>query len=583
VAHNFESSHSSSNPNHSATGSGSDNTSGSNLQNMDMILNEMISVHRVQKNDIKTHLWNYAELSIMVRAFVPEGEIADNLSNALGVKWDLGDTTEGVSREWRCGISIDRGNTSNDNDTNKNNSSSSSSSSTMFLISQMGRKYIKEDERRVLSDLSGQIGTNLAPGGGDSPVYSRGSSPQNFGSARCLPFSLFSVRFSPLSTVVVLSFLESRLPGVMFLSYKREEGSPLLDPIVFGKHHGLMCRHPLAMKVKSRDVGPLDEGDLGNSISSSLGSTLIGFDLRMVKGFAARPILGEEGTTSFMLGNGPLDAVNQWWGARKSLHERVKNFMGIDPTMDSFELSGANGPVGAGGSRTSSAARMKQSYPGMEFQEGQKGNNSRSEGNSNSSGVAKKSATPLPTVPATPKLASPDLKDVDTLKQARTVVVDLGNACWTHRHFTEEIQTRQYRAPEVLIGNKYDTSADMWSLGCICFELLTGDLLFDPRAGDDYDRDEDHLAMFQELLGKMPKKLATAGKYSKNYFNKKGDLKHIHQLKFWPVDEVLQDKYHFGQDEAEDIANFVLPLLEFNPKHRATALECLKSDWLREE
>lgn len=28
-------------------------------------------------------------------------------------------------------------------------------------------------------------------------------------------------------------------------------------------------------------------------------------------------------------------------------------------------------------------------------------------------------------------------------------IVDFGNACWTHTHFNEDIQTRQYRAPEV--------------------------------------------------------------------------------------------------------------------------------------
>lgn len=69
-------------------------------------------------------------------------------------------------------------------------------------------------------------------------------------------------------------------------------------------------------------------------------------------------------------------------------------------------------------------------------------------------------------------------------------LVDFGNACWTYKQFTSDIQTRQYRCPEVVLGSKYSTSADMWSLACICFELATGDVLFDPHTGDNYDRDE---------------------------------------------------------------------------------------------
>lgn len=121
----------------------------------------------------------------------------------------------------------------------------------------------------------------------------------------------------------------------------------------------------------------------------------------------------------------------------------------------------------------------------------------------------------------------------------------------------------------------------MWSLGCMTFELLTGDLLFDPRAGEDYDRDEDHLAMFQELLGKMPKRLALDGKYSKQFFDKKGDLKHIKTLKFWPIVDVLVEKYHFSAEDAKDISDFMKPLLDFDPKTRQTASDALQSKWLR--
>lgn len=75
-------------------------------------------------------------------------------------------------------------------------------------------------------------------------------------------------------------------------------------------------------------------------------------------------------------------------------------------------------------------------------------------------------------------------------------LVDFGNACWTYKQFTSDIQTRQYRCPEVILGSKYSTSADMWSFACICFELATGDVLFDPHSGDNYGRDEVWVSRF---------------------------------------------------------------------------------------
>lgn len=44
---------------------------------------------------------------------------------------------------------------------------------------------------------------------------------------------------------------------------------------------------------------------------------------------------------------------------------------------------------------------------------------------------------------------------------------DLGNASYCWKHFTENIQTRQYRCPEVILGSEWDATADMWSIGCI--------------------------------------------------------------------------------------------------------------------
>ena len=162
-------------------------------------------------------------------------------------------------------------------------------------------------------------------------------------------------------------------------------------------------------------------------------------------------------------------------------------------------------------------------------------------------------------------------------------IVDLGNACWTHKHFAQDIQTRQYRCPEVIVGADYDTSADMWSFACLLFELATGDLLFDPRSSEtgNYSRDEDHLAQVIELLGGIPKKIALSGRYSSQFFNKKGELKHIKNLKEWSLVSVLTEKYRMPAADAESMASFLLPCLNATPSKRATAYECLQHPWLQ--
>ena len=91
-------------------------------------------------------------------------------------------------------------------------------------------------------------------------------------------------------------------------------------------------------------------------------------------------------------------------------------------------------------------------------------------------------------------------------------------------HFTEDIQTRQYRSLEVLLGAGYGPAADIWSTACMAFEMATGDYLFEPHSGEDYSRDEDHLAHIIELLGNIPRHIAFSGKYSREFFNKRGEL-----------------------------------------------------------
>ncbi|RDD43847.1 Serine/threonine-protein kinase spk-1 [Trichoplax sp. H2] len=161
-------------------------------------------------------------------------------------------------------------------------------------------------------------------------------------------------------------------------------------------------------------------------------------------------------------------------------------------------------------------------------------------------------------------------------------IADLGNACWTYHHFTDGIQTRQYRSLEVLLGSGYDTPADIWSVACMVFELVTGDYLFEPHSGEGYGRDDDHIAQMIELLGRVPKHVALGGKYSKEYFNKKGGLKYIQKLKPWSLVDVLREKYNWTEKDAEDMSSFIVPMLDYVPENRVTAEDCLKHRWLED-
>lgn len=85
----------------------------------------------------------------------------------------------------------------------------------------------------------------------------------------------------------------------------------------------------------------------------------------------------------------------------------------------------------------------------------------------------------------------------------RIRVIDFGGATFRDEHHSVIINTRQYRAPEVVLGifnleMGWDTTSDLWSLGCILVELYTGELLFPTH------KDYEHLGMLEKLLGRMP-------------------------------------------------------------------------------
>ncbi|XP_067382853.1 SRSF protein kinase 3 isoform X1 [Channa argus] len=186
-----------------------------------------------------------------------------------------------------------------------------------------------------------------------------------------------------------------------------------------------------------------------------------------------------------------------------------------------------------------------------------------------------------PSVPPGTEATDKEHVNPQTLKYVTVKIADLGSSCWVYKHFCEEIQTRQYRSLEVLLGAEYGPAADIWSVACMAFELVTGDSLFEPRASESLSLEEDHIAQIMELLGKIPPAVVLSGKYSAGYFSRRGDLRRVGPLRLWCLYDVLVEKYHFLLEEASGFSDFLLHMLDYFPDRRATAAQCLRHPWLK--
>jgi dual-specificity kinase len=102
------------------------------------------------------------------------------------------------------------------------------------------------------------------------------------------------------------------------------------------------------------------------------------------------------------------------------------------------------------------------------------------------------------------------------LPTSKTIkVIDFGSATFEEQYHSDLVTTRHYRAPEVILGIGWSYPCDMWSVGCILVELLTGDVMF--HTHDDLE----HLAMMSRVLGPIPIGLtAEASEEHRKYFNR---------------------------------------------------------------
>ncbi|KAF5356051.1 hypothetical protein D9756_004189 [Leucocoprinus leucothites] len=161
-------------------------------------------------------------------------------------------------------------------------------------------------------------------------------------------------------------------------------------------------------------------------------------------------------------------------------------------------------------------------------------------------------------------------------------IADLGNATPSTKHFTEDIQTRQYRAPEAILGRRdWDARADIWSVACVIFELLTAEYLFDPQGqGELFTKDDDHMAQIIELMGDFPLQVKMGGKYSRELFDHTGALRYIRTLKPWPLKRVMIEKYSYSETDSANLCSFLEPMLVVDMRERKCARDLTDHPWL---
>uniref|UniRef100_A0A8C1M4Y0 non-specific serine/threonine protein kinase n=1 Tax=Cyprinus carpio TaxID=7962 RepID=A0A8C1M4Y0_CYPCA len=108
---------------------------------------------------------------------------------------------------------------------------------------------------------------------------------------------------------------------------------------------------------------------------------------------------------------------------------------------------------------------------------------------------------------------------VDPIRQPyRVKVIDFGSASHVSKaSCSTYLQSRYYRAPEIILGLPFCEAIDMWSLGCVIAELFLGWPLY-PGASE-YDQ----IRYISQTQGLPPEYLLSAGTKTSRFFNRGPD------------------------------------------------------------
>jgi len=174
---------------------------------------------------------------------------------------------------------------------------------------------------------------------------------------------------------------------------------------------------------------------------------------------------------------------------------------------------------------------------------------------------------------------------------------DLGSAMYAgDNDLTPYLVSRFYRAPEVILGLPYSYAMDMWSMGCVIYELFTGHIAF---AGDS---NNEMLKLMMDLKGPFPKKMLKKGAFMDKHFdddvNMTFFLQETDPVTKQPVStavshpKVTRDLYRELQEKAgntsdrkrlHQLADFLGQMFTLDPDKRITVSNALAHPFLKKQ
>lgn len=154
-------------------------------------------------------------------------------------------------------------------------------------------------------------------------------------------------------------------------------------------------------------------------------------------------------------------------------------------------------------------------------------------------------------------------------------IIDYGSSCFSHEKVYTYIQSRFYRAPEIMLGIEYTTKIDVWSLGCVLAELYTGIPLFPG------DSEADQIACIMEVLGPPPNTLLALATRKPLFFEENNAPKPHTNLR--GKVRVPSKKSLSGELTGADpcFIELIAQCLAWDPEQRVSAELALRSEWLQ--